>query len=296
MKKNRIVWISNLLLLLTAIIWGFAFVAQSVGMNYVGPWTFVFTRFIIAAVLLLPLSIVSEKGYRASLPETVEEKVYQKEVLRGGASCGVLLGLASITQQIGMKTTSAGKAGFITACYVVIVPLLGFFTGKKPKKSIWISVLLALTGLYMISMHGGMTIERGDAMVCLCALLFSFQIMSIDHFSERVNPIRLSNLQFFFAAIVGFIGMLLFEQPTMEGILGGLPSILYAGVLSSAVGYTLQVVAQKNTDPTVASLLMSLESVFSAVGGFLILHQLLSLRELIGCVIVFAAVILAQLL
>ena len=296
MKKNRITWISNLLLLLTAIIWGFAFVAQSVGMNYVGPWTFVFTRFIIAAGLLVPLSVVSEKSYRASLPTAVEEKSYQREVLRGGASCGVLLGLASITQQIGMKTTTAGKAGFITACYVVLVPLLGFFIGKKPKKSIWISVLLALVGLYMISMHGGMTIEHGDAMVCLCALLFSFQILSIDHFSEKVNPIRLSNLQFFFASLVGFLGMLLFEHPTVEGILGGLPSILYAGVLSSAVGYTLQVVAQKNTDPTIASLLMSLESVFSAVGGFLILHQLLSIRELIGCVIVFSAVILAQLL
>ena len=214
MKKNRIVWISNLLLLLTAIIWGFAFVAQSVGMNYVGPWTFVFTRFIIAAVLLMPLSAVSEKGYRASLPMVVEEKVYRKEVLQGGASCGILLGLASITQQIGIKTTTAGKAGFITACYVVIVPLLGFFIGKKPKKSIWISVLLALAGLYMISMHGGMTIEHGDAMVCLCALLFSFQILSVDHFSEKVNPIRLSNLQFFFASLVGLIGMLLFEHPT----------------------------------------------------------------------------------
>ena len=131
-------------------------------------------------------------------------------------------------------------------------------------------------------------------MVSLCALLFSFQIISVDHFSEKVNPIRLSNIQFFFASIVGLIGMLLFERPDMAGILGAMPSILYAGVLSSAVGYTLQVLAQKNTDPTIASLLMSLESVFSVVGGFLILHQMLSMQELIGCVIVFAAVIIAQ--
>lgn len=193
-----------------------------------------------------------------------------------------------------MQTTSAGKAGFITACYVVIVPVLGIFVGKKPKKTIWLSVALALIGLYLISMHGGMTIERGDAMVSLCALLFSFQIISVDHFSEKVNPIRLSNIQFFFASIVGLIGMLLFERPDMAGILGAMPSILYAGVLSSAVGYTLQVLAQKNTDPTIASLLMSLESVFSVVGGFLILHQMLSMQELIGCVIVFAAVIIAQ--
>ena len=295
MKKNRIALISNLLLLLTAIIWGFAFVAQSVGMNYVGPWTFVFSRFIIAAILLLPLSAFSEKSYRASLPEVVDEKHYKTEALLGGAGCGLCLGAASITQQIGMQTTTPGKAGFITACYVVIVPVLGIFIGKKPKKTIWLSVALALIGLYLISMHGGMTIERGDAMVSLCALLFSFQIISVDHFSEKVNPIRLSNIQFFFASVVGLVGMLLFERPDMTGILGAMPSILYAGVLSSAVGYTLQVLAQKNTDPTIASLLMSLESVFSVVGGFLILHQMLSMQELIGCVSVFAAVIIAQL-
>ena len=196
MKKNRIALISNLLLLLTAIIWGFAFVAQSVGMNYVGPWTFVFSRFIIAAILLLPLTAFSEKNYRASLPAAVEEKHYKTEALRGGAVCGLCLGAASITQQIGMQTTSAGKAGFITACYVVIVPVLGIFIGKRPKKTIWLSVALALIGLYLISMHGGMTIEQGDAMVSLCALLFSFQIISVDHFSEKVNPIRLSNIQF----------------------------------------------------------------------------------------------------
>ena len=172
MKKNRIALISNLLLLLTAIIWGFAFVAQSVGMNYVGPWTFVFSRFIIAAILLLPLTAFSEKNYRASLPAAVEEKHYKTEALRGGAVCGLCLGAASLTQQIGMQTTSAGKAGFITACYVVIVPVLGIFIGKRPKKTIWLSVALALIGLYLISMHGGMTIEQGDAMVSLCALLF----------------------------------------------------------------------------------------------------------------------------
>ena len=294
MKKNRIAFISNFLLLMTAIIWGFAFVAQSVGMNYVGPWTFVFTRFIIAAILLLPMSAFSEKNYRASLPVAVEEKKYKKDVLIGGAACGLCLGCASITQQIGMQTTSAGKAGFITACYVVIVPLIGFFIGKKPKKTIWLSVTLALVGLYLISMHGGMNIERGDAMVSLCALLFSFQIISVDYFSEKVNPVRLSNIQFFFAALIGLVGMILFERPNMDGILGAMPSILYAGVMSTAVGYTLQVLAQKNTDPTIASLLMSLESVFSVVGGFLILHQTLSMQELIGCVIVFAAVIIAQ--
>lgn len=286
--------VSNLLLLLTSIIWGFAFVAQSVGMDYVGPWTFVFTRFIIAAVLLLPVSFISEKSYHASLPVKMEKISYQKEALIGSAVCGAFLGLASITQQVGMQTTTTGKAGFITACYVVIVPIFGIVIGKKPKRSLWISVVLALIGLYMISMHGNMSIGRGDAMVSLCAVLFSLQIMSIDHFSEKINPVLLANFQFFFASIVGLIGMLLFESPTAEGIVGGLPSILYAGVLSSAVAYTLQVVAQKNTDPTIASLLMSLESVFSAIGGFLILHQVLSPQELIGCIIVFAAVVIAQ--
>lgn len=294
MKKSSAALVSNLLLLLTAIIWGFAFVAQSVGMDYVGPWTFVFTRFIIASILLLPISLFSEKSYHASLPVKTEKKSYQREVLIGSAVCGCFLGLASITQQIGMMTTTAGKAGFITACYVVLVPIFGILIGKKPRKSLWISVVLALIGLYMISMHGSMSIGRGDAMVSLCAVLFSLQIMSVDYFSEKINPVLLANFQFFFASMVGLIGMLMFENLTVDGLLGGLPSILYAGVMSSAVGYTLQVIGQKNTDPTVASLLMSLESVFSAIGGFLILHQILSLQELVGCAIVFAAVIIAQ--
>ncbi len=294
MKKSSAALVSNLLLLLTAIIWGFAFVAQSVGMDYVGPWTFVFTRFIIASILLLPISLFSEKSYHASLPVKTEKKSYQREVLIGSAVCGCFLGLASITQQIGMMTTTAGKAGFITACYVVLVPIFGILIGKKPRKSLWISVVLALIGLYMISMHGSMSIGRGDAMVSLCAVLFSLQIMSVDYFSEKINPVLLANFQFFFASMVGLIGMLMFESPTAAGLIGGLPSILYAGVMSSAVGYTLQVIGQKNTDPTVASLLMSLESVFSAIGGFLILHQILSLQELVGCAVVFAAVIIAQ--
>lgn len=234
------------------------------------------------------------KSYHASLPVKTEKKSYQREVLIGSAVCGCFLGLASITQQIGMMTTTAGKAGFITACYVVLVPIFGILIGKKPRKSLWISVVLALIGLYMISMHGSMSIGRGDAMVSLCAVLFSLQIMSVDYFSEKINPVLLANFQFFFASMVGLIGMLMFENLTVDGLLGGLPSILYAGVMSSAVGYTLQVIGQKNTDPTVASLLMSLESVFSAIGGFLILHQILSLQELVGCAIVFAAVIIAQ--
>ncbi len=293
--KNSNKMLGNLLLLITAVVWGFAFVAQSVAMDSVGPWTFVFSRFIIGGIVLMPVTRFSQKIYKASNPEEGKEK--KKPSVTGGMCCGILLGLASIAQQLGIMTTSVGKAGFITALYIIMVPILGIFLGKKTSGRIWISAVCSIIGLYLLSMQPGnaLRIEKGDLMVILCALLFSFQIMSVDHFSVRMNPVVLANQQFFFAALVGFVGMLFFEKPTMEGLMGAAVPILYAGIGSSAVGYTLQVVGQRMTDPTVASLLMSMESVFSALAGWLLLHQVLSGRELLGCCIMFAAVILAQL-
>ena len=299
-KRNSIRNLSNMLLLITSIIWGFAFIAQSIGMNYIGPWTFVFARFILAAIILVPVTVYSEKLYRNSDPRfhTKNEnqvKEYKRECIFGGALTGFFLGLASITQQIGIQKTSAGKAGFITALYVILVPILGIFLKKMPQKKIWICAALALLGLYRISMKdASFNIGSGDLYVIVCAFVFSFQIISIDHYSARVNPVLLANIQFLFAATVGFVGMIVFEKWEWNQILNGIVPVLYAGILSSAVGYTLQTLCQRHTDPSIASLIMSLESVFSALGGFLILKERMTFRELSGCAFVFAAVLIAQ--
>ena len=282
--------ISNCLLLFVAAIWGFAFVAQSVGMDYVGPWTFVFSRYVLSAVVLIPVTVFTDKNIHVPEESRTPGKIY----LKGGVSCGVLLGLASIAQQAGIQYTTAGKAGFITALYVVLVPVLGLFLGKRPQKKIWFCVALGILGLYLISVKGNFSIAPGDALVMLCALIFSCQILCVDHFSPLVdNPVKLANLQFLFAALVNLAGMLVFEKPSMEGILSAAVPIIYAGVVSGGMGYTIQIVAQKNTEPTVASLLMSLEAVFSVLAGWLLLHQTLTARELAGCGIVLAAVIIS---
>lgn len=318
MRQNIRV-ISNLLLLITAMIWGIAFVAQSVGMEHVGPWTFVFFRSIISAIALIPVSLLVQRrlnkagksGRAGELRAEDSDSLANSSGigssgagraavgwglrLKGGLACGLFLGTASICQQAGLVYTTAGKAGFITALYVVIVPVLGLLFHRKPEKKVWICVLLGLCGLYLISVKGGFTIEAGDAWVMLSAVLFAGQIMSIDYFSGRVeNVVLMSNIQFLFAALIAFAGMLIFETPVMKDVLAAAVPILYAGLLSGAAGYTLQMIAQRGTDPTVASLLMSLESVFSVLAGWAILGQMLSVRELVGCALVMAAVILAQ--
>ena len=303
MKDRRRKQISNLLLLVTALIWGIAFVAQSVGMEHVGPWTFVFFRYVLSALVLLPVALLigkknkKEREVSADRNDAVGTAVNKpSEYLKGGLLCGVFLGSASIAQQAGIQYTTTGKAGFITALYVILVPILGLVIGRKPEKKIWICVILGIAGLYLISVKGGFSIGSGDLLVILCAFLFACQILCVDHYSSRLeNLVLLSVLQFVVSAVIGGIGMLLFEQPSADSILAAAVPILYAGVLSGAVGYTLQVIAQKHTEPAVASLLMSLESVFSALAGWVILGQALSARELAGCIFVFAAVILAEL-
>ena len=305
MNRQNIKLISNLLLLLTALIWGVAFVAQSVGMDHVGPWTFVFFRYVLSSLVLIPVSVIvgrkiaRQHGRKEAAdlqPNRDQGRSSVKDYIKGGVLCGFFLGTASITQQIGIQYTTAGKAGFITALYVIIVPILGLIIGRRPEKKIWICVVLGLVGLYLISVKEGFSIGGGDAMVMLCALLFSCQIMCVDHYSSKLeNVVLLSNIQFVVVAVIGGIGMLIFERPVMEDILAAALPILYAGILSGAVGYTLQIIAQKNTEPAVASLLMSLESVFSALAGWVILGQMLSVKELLGCVQVFAAVLLAEL-
>lgn len=287
---------SSMLLLLTALIWGVAFVAQSEGMNYVGGFTFIGTRYLIGGAVLLPVLFFLRKNNAEWKALSEEEQKKQNRIgVIGGICCGIALCTASSLQQFGIAYTTVGKAGFITALYIVIVPLLGLFLKKKVGLNIWISVAIAAVGMYLLCITEGFRIGKGDFLVFLCAITFSFHILIIDHFSPKADGVLISCVQFFTAGVIGTVLMFLFEQPTMSGILSAWAPILYAGVFSSGVGYTLQVVAQKDVEPTVASLLMSMESVFSMLAGWVLLGQKLSGKELLGCFLVFAAIILAQL-
>ena len=290
---------NTFLLLLTAFIWGVAFVAQSVGMDYVGPLTFNGSRFIIGAIFLIPciafLDKLKEKENQAAGKNIPEAPQNKKVLITGGICCGIAIAAASTLQQYGIAYTTVGKAGFITALYIVIVPILGIFLKRKPRLIIWFSVLLALVGLYFLCMTDSLSFSKGDTLVLLCAFVFSLHIMIIDHFSPMVDGVRMSCIQFAVAGVLCGIPALIFEHPTFSSLIAAWAPILYAGILSCGVAYTLQIVAQKNYDPTVASLLLSLESVFSVLAGWVILHQSLSPREIFGCVLVFIAIILVQL-
>lgn len=287
---------NSLILLLTATIWGVAFVAQSVGMDYVGPFTFLFARSVIGGIVLLPVVVVLHKNGPSHTHENAEEKRRaRKTLLLGGACCGAALCFASIFQQIGLLYTTVGKSGFLTACYILIVPLFGLLFGRKCGKLVWCGVALAIVGLYFLCLTDGLSINLGDLLTFICAILFSIHIMLIDHFSPLTDGVKMSCIQFFVCAIVAGAGMLLFEHPSFSALLAAWKPVLYAGALSSGAGYTLQIIGQRGMNPTVASLIMSLESVISVLAGWVILHQTLSGREILGCVLMFAAIILAQL-
>lgn len=282
---------NSLLLLLTATIWGVAFVAQSVGMDYVQPFTFNGIRSIIGGLVLIPCIFLLN---RLKSPSEPIQKSSSRPLLAGGILCGLCLFAASSFQQFGIKYTTVGKAGFITACYIVIVPILGLFLKKKCSPLIWVSVLLALVGLYFLCMSGSISLGLGDLLVLIGAFLFSIHILVIDHYSPLADGVQLSCILFFVCGVLSLICMFLFETPDLSMILMAWLPILYAGVLSCGVAYTLQVVGQKNMNPTVASLILSMESCISVLAGWLILGQALSSRELLGCVLMFAAIILAQ--
>lgn len=289
---------STIMLFLTALIWGMAFVAQSVGMDYIGPFTFTCIRSIIGGFVLIPCIWFLNK-LNAKEKDAKKKKVSAEEkkiLLIGGICCGLALGIASNLQQFGVKYTTVGKAGFITALYIVLVPICGIFLKKKVGLRIWISVVIAVAGLYLLCITETLSIGKGDFLVLLCAFVFTVHILVIDYFSPKVvNPVMLSCIQFFTAGIISAVPMLLFEHPVFENIIAAAAPLLYAGVLSSGVAYTLQIVAQKDADPTVASLILSLESVFSMLAGWVILGQALSAKELAGCALMFGAIILAQL-
>lgn len=287
---------SNLMLVLTAFIWGVAFVAQSVGMDYVGPFTFISVRNFIATLVLLPcIRLLDKVNPSDRLSENDKNPHGGPTLIIGGIVCGICLAVASAFQQIGISYTTVGKAGFITAMYIVIVPILGLFIKKKVRIIAWISVAISVAGLYLLCMTESLSLSRGDLLVLICAFCFALHIMVIDYFSPRVDGIRMSCIQFLTCGIVCAVPALLTESPDIHSILAAWLPILYAGALSSAVGYTLQIVAQKNTDPVIASLLMSLESAFSLLAGWVLLNQRLSAREMCGCILMFVAIILSQL-
>lgn len=279
------------MLILTSLIWGTAFVAQSVGMDYLGPFTFNGVRSLIGAVALLPCIALLQKFQG----KEKEEKKDAKMLLTGGILCGLLLFVATSLQQYGMQYTSAGKAGFITAFYIVIVPVLGIFLRKKIGWKVWIAVALALCGLYCLCITEKFTVGRGDIYIFLCALVFSLHILVIDYFSPKVDGIKMSCIQFLICGLASLPFMFLLETPTIEGITDGILPLLYAGVLSCGVAYTLQIIGQKNVNPAIASLLLSLESCFSVLAGWIVLGERMSVKESAGCVLMFAAIILAQL-
>ena len=287
----------SLMLMLCAFIWGTAFVAQSAGSG-MGAYSFLAGRSWLAVLVLIPTvlafdAIRRKKGTDAK-PKTAAEK---KKLLTAGLVCGTFLFAASAAQQIGITLNpSTAKAGFLTAMYVVLVPVFGLFLGRRGNARLWLSMVIAVGGLYLLCMKNGFgSIESSDLILLSCAVLFSFQIMAVDHFSPQVDGVRLSLLQFFVVAVESTLAAFLFETPSLAEFGANLLPIAYCGVMSSGVAYTLQILGQRNLNPAIASLIMCLESVFSALGGWLLLHQNLSLREGFGCALIFAAVVLAQL-
>ncbi|MDO4582364.1 MAG: DMT family transporter [Bacillota bacterium] len=292
----------NLLLLLAAFIWGSAFVAQRVATDIVQPFTFNAIRMLIGGLVLLPvIRLLSERQTRvpdaaAAPARTAEQKRAERRLLLiGGCCCGLALFAGTTLQQYGVQTTTAGKAGFITALYMVLVPVIGGFLGRRTRPLVWVCVAIAAIGLYLLCITDDFTIGRGDLLVLLSALFFTAHILVVAHFSPLINGVKLSCVQFFVCGGVSLLLMLLFDEWSWRAIWDCRWAIGYAGILSCGVAYTLQVVAQGYTDPTLAALLLSLESVFAVLSGMAILNELMTPKETLGCVLMFAAVVMAQL-
>ncbi len=276
------------LMTLAAFIWGTTFVAQSAGMRYIGPVTFIAVRSLIAAAaLFFCMLLLRRTGY--SRPAAASKK----RQLLAGLACGVALFLSTLCQQIGMVSTTAGKAGFITSLYIIIVPVLRFFMKKRVPPVIWLCVLIATAGTYLLSVTESLAVSRGDFFVLLCAVFFSGHILIVDAVSKDTDPVMLCCMQFAVCAALGLPAMFAFEQPKVAGILAAAGPILYSAVLSGGVAYTIQIIAQRYVEPAKASLMMCLESVFALFAGWVVLGERLSAREAAGCLLVFAAMLLS---
>ena len=285
----------SLLLLLGSMIWGAAFVAQRVGMNHVGPFTFNGIRMLLAWLVMIPVTVLMEHKNKNTPGYTAPDP---KDQRLSGVICGALLFIASSLQQMGLVSTTAGKAGFITALYVVLVPVAAWLLFRKnPGKVIWLGVLIAVGALWLLCMpaDGGFVLQSGDLLVLGCAVCFTFQILCVDHYAARVSGVKLARDEFLVTGGLSMLIAVATEPISWEGVREALIPILYAGIMSGAVGYTLQVLGQRDTDPTVASLLMCMEAVFAVLTGVLLIGEKMTVRETVGCVLMFCAVILAQL-
>ena len=285
----------SLLLLLGSMIWGAAFVAQRVGMDHVGPFTFNGIRMLLAWLVMIPVTALMEHKNKNTPGYTAPDP---KDQRLSGVICGALLFIATSLQQMGLVSTTAGKAGFITALYVVLVPVAAWFLFRKnPGKVIWLGVLIAVGALWLLCMpaDGGFVLQSGDLLVLGCAVCFTFQILCVDHYAARVSGVKLARDEFLVTGGLSMLIAVATEPISWEGVREALIPILYAGVMSGAVGYTLQVLGQRDTDPTVASLLMCMEAVFAVLTGVLLIGEKMTVREAVGCVLMFCAVILAQL-
>lgn len=286
---------NSLLLFIAAIIWGVAFVAQSAGMDYVGPYTFNTVRSLLGGVVLIPcIFFLNRINSRQEASDIALPEDKPKDLLVGGLTCGFLMFVFTSLQQVGIMYTTVAKAGFITTLYIIIVPILGIFLKRKVGLTIWLSVIIALMGLYLLCIKGSFSISKGDFLILLCSLTFSMHIMVVDYFTKKISGTKLSCIQFFVAGGLSAVLMFLYEEPNLSSICAAWLPIAYAGILSCGVAYTFQIIGQKNTDPTIASLILSLESVISVLAGWVLLGEKLSVRELTGCILMFAAILLAQ--
>ncbi len=282
--------------ILAAFIWGTAFVAQDLCADAIGTFTFNAARYFIAVLALLVVILISDKMKKDKpVLSPAEKKAANKQLWIGGLCCGAALAIASNFQQAGLVAgTDSGKAGFLTALYVVLVPVFGLFFKRKVNLPTWIAVVLSVVALYLLCIKGSFTLAPGDLLILVCAVCFAVHILVIDHFTATVDGVKLSCLQFLFAGIISAVCMFLFEDVDFAAIWSCVMPLLYVGIFSCGVGYTLQILAQKGSNPTVVTILLSLESVFAVIAGAIILKQQMSVREYIGCAVMFAAVILAQ--
>lgn len=285
---------ANLLLLLTAAIWGFAFVAQRVGSQYVGAFTFNGIRFALGSLSLVPLILYFDKKKGKQPVATGQPKISTFKSILPGLIVGCVLYIAATLQQVGLNYTTAGKASFITGLYMVIVPLLGIFLKHKIGKNSWLGVAIAVVGLYLLSVNEDFSISFGDLLELIGAVFWSIHILTIDYFSDKIEPLKLSALQFATCSVLSLTTAFIFEDITIAGISSALVPILYGGLLSVGVAYTLQVVAQKNAKPSHAAIILSMESVFGAIGGALLLSETMSTRGYIGCFLILMGILATQ--
>lgn len=283
---------ANLLLILTAAIWGFAFVAQRVGSQYVGAFTFNGIRFALGALSLIPLIIFLDKR-KEKIEESKNQRSF-KNTLIPGILVGMILYIGATLQQVGLFYTTVGNASFITGLYMVFVPIIGIFLKHKIGKNSWVGVILAIIGLYLLSINENFSISYGDFLEVIGAIFWAIHILTIDNFTKRVDPLKLSFIQFATCSILSLTTAFIFEDITMTGISSALIPILYGGLLSVGVAYTLQVVAQKNAKPSHAAIILSMESVFGAIGGAILLGETMSGRGYVGCALILAGILVSQ--